>query len=268
MTQPIRHRVLRPNARGSIAGRDFGRVSFVETEYAPRLRMGRHADAETRITLVLAGGGTETAGRCEHPCGPGSVVFKPAGADHANDFGDGGMTTFGIRFAASIAAPNAYRWLHGGPIASRMMRLYEVFAGDGDIEAETLDAELLDLLAPLTPAASDEPTGHLPPWLDGVRDRLHEDYREPVRVRDLAGMVDTHPVYLARVFRRRFGCSVIAYVHRLRVRYAGDRLRSSEDPPAQIAFDTGFADQAHFCRVFKAHTGLSPGAYRRLIRGG
>ena len=33
-------------------------------------------------------------------------------------------------------------------------------------------------------------------------------------------------------------------------------------PLAEIAFETGFADQSHLTRLFKSMRGLSPGAFR------
>jgi len=34
-----------------------------------------------------------------------------------------------------------------------------------------------------------------------------------------------------------------------------------------VALRLGFADQAHFQRVFKAHTGVTPGSFRRVAAG-
>jgi hypothetical protein len=34
---------------------------------------------------------------------------------------------------------------------------------------------------------------------------------------------------------------------------------------SEVAFDAGFADQAHFSRLFKATFGLTPARYRALI---
>jgi AraC-like DNA-binding protein len=34
-------------------------------------------------------------------------------------------------------------------------------------------------------------------------------------------------------------------------------------PPAEIAAAVGFADQAHFTRLFRRTMGMPPGAYRR-----
>lgn len=246
---------------------DAPAVSFVKSDYVGGLRMPRHFDPETRITLVVAGGCTETVGRSESYCSPGSVVLKPAGADHANVFGDHGMTAFSIRFSSTAAVrPDAHRWTHGGPIARRMFDLYQRIASERNVDAEAIDADLLDVLALLTSAVGDDRAGHLPPWLDDVRSCLHESYPHRVSVHDLAAVVDTHPVYLARVFRRRFGCSVIEYVHRLRTQHAARLLGRTDEPCAQIAVRVGFADQAHLCRVFKRHAGVTPAAYRQLVR--
>jgi AraC-like DNA-binding protein len=34
------------------------------------------------------------------------------------------------------------------------------------------------------------------------------------------------------------------------------------DSPAEVALACGFFDQSHLSRVFKAHTGVTPGVYR------
>jgi AraC-like DNA-binding protein len=40
----------------------------------------------------------------------------------------------------------------------------------------------------------------------------------------------------------------------------------SQQPLADIAITTGFADQAHFTRAFKAIMGMTPGQYRDAFR--
>jgi AraC family transcriptional regulator len=37
---------------------------------------------------------------------------------------------------------------------------------------------------------------------------------------------------------------------------------------AEVALDTGFSEQSHFTRAFRAATGVSPGAWRREIARG
>jgi len=72
-----------------------------------------------------------------------------------------------------------------------------------------------------------------------------------------------HPVHLCREFRRHFGCTVGELVRRLRVAHAAQQLTETEVPIQEIADLTGFADQAHFTRIFKTHTGTTPLQYRK-----
>jgi len=43
------------------------------------------------------------------------------------------------------------------------------------------------------------------------------------------------------------------------------RLQSSDASLAQIALESGFADQSQFTKSFKRATGLTPGEYRKLL---
>jgi AraC family transcriptional regulator len=85
-------------------------------------------------------------------------------------------------------------------------------------------------------------------------------------VRDLAADAQVHPVSLARAFRRHYGDSITAALRRHRVRAAAIALTAEDRPLADLALSAGFSDQAHFCRVFKSTTGLSPGRFRHLCR--
>jgi AraC-like DNA-binding protein len=42
---------------------------------------------------------------------------------------------------------------------------------------------------------------------------------------------------------------------------------TSNAPLVAVALEAGFADQSHFTRAFKRHTGLAPGRYRRELQG-
>jgi AraC-like DNA-binding protein len=59
---------------------------------------------------------------------------------------------------------------------------------------------------------------------------------------------------------------VTAYVHGLRIEWARTRIARDDTPLADLALDAGFADQAHFSRVFRRVTGSTPSQYRRRTR--
>ncbi len=50
-----------------------------------------------------------------------------------------------------------------------------------------------------------------------------------------------------------------------RLDFARSRLRGGT-PLADLALAAGFADQAHFTRMFKSAYGMTPGRYARLRR--
>jgi len=68
---------------------------------------------------------------------------------------------------------------------------------------------------------------------------------------------------LARQFRAALGTSPYRYSLMRRLDRAAALLRRGE-PLADVALDTGFADQAHLTRMFKAAHGLPPARHRAL----
>src|SRR5262245_9504085 len=68
---------------------------------------------------------------------------------------------------------------------------------------------------------------------------------------------------LCRQFRIAFGTSPHRYLLMRRLDFARDRIRRGR-ALAEVAHDAGFADQAHFTRVFTSRFGLTPARYRAL----
>lgn len=111
------------------------------------------------------------------------------------------------------------------------------------------------------------PQTHLPPsWLNTVHDYLQSSFRQPLQLTELANLVGVHPVHLSRIFRRHYGVTFGEYLRRLRVEWVKQQLAISDQSLAQLAHAAGFADQSHFCRVFKQIIGVTPSQYRRLVQ--
>jgi len=68
---------------------------------------------------------------------------------------------------------------------------------------------------------------------------------------------------LCRQFRTMLGTSPHRYLLMRRLEYARDRIHLGQ-PLAEVACDAGFADQAHFTRVFRSTFGLTPRRYQAL----
>ncbi|WP_162140547.1 helix-turn-helix domain-containing protein [Sphingomonas sp. PR090111-T3T-6A] len=84
-------------------------------------------------------------------------------------------------------------------------------------------------------------------------------------VSDLASTVRLSPSHFARAFKRTMGCSPHHYLLKRRIECAKERMRTTDEPLAQIALAYGFSDQAHFTRCFKRHEGETPTAWYRRV---
>lgn len=250
---------------------------MLECRYRPGLEMARHHHETGNVTLVVGGWLEEETDRGSHRAGPGSVVVKPAGTEHADRFGEEGCHTLVLEIGAgpppddrprtdrrASPALARWQWTDGGAPARLMLELLRTFRSCPDELDRAVEEALWtlpDALERVTPARS----RGVPDWLGRVRDRLHDEILDPPMVRDLAAGEDVHPTYLARRFKEHFGLPVTRYVRRQRARLAAGMIASSEDALGEIAFRAGFADQSHLCRVFREEMGMTPGTYRSVL---
>jgi len=132
----------------------------------------------------------------------------------------------------------------------------------------------LEQIIALLPAASAQPVADtrksrcshvLAPWQAlKVQSFIDAHLCEPIQIQMLAATARLSTSYFFRAFKGTFGAAPHHYVMQRRTDRAKQHLRFGEEPIAQIALNCGFADQAHFSRVFARHTGLPPSAWRRL----
>jgi AraC-like DNA-binding protein len=112
----------------------------------------------------------------------------------------------------------------------------------------------------------DAPAGP-PRRLDHValgRARAFLDSRSTiVRSGELEAVTGLSRYELARQFRALYGTSPYRYSVMRRLDLARSRLRRGTRL-VDVALAAGFADQAHFTRVFRSAYGVTPGRYARL----
>lgn len=251
--------------------REAAGLILTETRYAPGAWLPRHCHEHAYFCLVRRGMYTEAYGTRSRACGPLTLAFHPSEEVHSEHFDNVEVWSFNIEITRAwrqrLAGPAGVldRPIHfrGGTPAGLALRLYREFQHMDDFSPLAIEGLTLEILAEAarSPAAD---LGPQPPrWLERLRELLHGRFPEPVTLGRLAEMAGVHPVSVAAAFRRFYGCTVGQYLRRCRVEFAGHRLTTSHDPLAVIALEAGFADQSHFCRTFKRHTGLSPGAYRK-----
>lgn len=91
---------------------------------------------------------------------------------------------------------------------------------------------------------------------------IERDFAQPLTVVDLASAAGlSHRTFLRR-FHAATGHAPASYLQQLRVEKARGELERGSGSTAAVAWSVGYQDAAAFSRVFKAVTGLTPGAYR------
>lgn len=82
----------------------------------------------------------------------------------------------------------------------------------------------------------------------------------------LAAEAGLSPSHFARAFRESTGRSPHRYLLTQRLERGRRLLAAPGTTISEVAARTGFADQAHFTRLFRREFGLTPGAYLRELR--
>jgi AraC family transcriptional regulator len=228
------------------------------SDYAPGLRLARHAHDYSNITIVLAGKIEETTERGAYCAHAGSVVSKGAGCEHENRVGGFGARTLTIQFGDdSPVRPHTWSWFDSPQVVRRAVAVQRASGGDA------LESALFALVEEVTSATS---PAFPPGWVAEMVRALDEGFDQSIRFDHLARDFGLHPVYVARAFRRHVGMSMSEYVRALRIRHARHALSASRRTVAAIAAECGFADASHLCRTFTDALGTTPSAYRRLTR--
>ena len=90
---------------------------------------------------------------------------------------------------------------------------------------------------------------------------IDEHFLRTLRLQDICEAASLSEAYLIRAFEQRYHMTPHAYLINRRIQLAQAQLREGA-LIADIAQQTGFADQAHFQRVFKKHLAATPGQYK------
>lgn len=118
------------------------------------------------------------------------------------------------------------------------------------------DAYQVTAMDDLVPAASASPEQLLP-----VFEILRAAPTTNFSLELLARSARMSRYQLIRAFRSATGLTPHAWQLNHRVNLAKELIRAGESS-ARVAHTLGFADQAHFQRVFKAYAGITPGGFR------
>ena len=154
---------------------------------------------------------------------------------------------------------------------ARLLALARVFEAECDrpgpsdpLLGNSLSLGLLSMLRGLDHAPRATPRGGLTPrQLRMVTDYLETRLHERIDPLELAMTAGLSPSHFHHAFRASTGRPPHRWVTDQRIRRAQELMLAADRSLGDIAFQTGFADQPHFTRVFAKVVGVTPHAWRR-----
>ncbi len=90
---------------------------------------------------------------------------------------------------------------------------------------------------------------------------LHSNLEVPLTLNQVAEELQVNPYTLLRHFKAEIGITPHAYRLNCRIEHARQLLQRGVEP-GQVALESGFFDQSHFHRHFKAMTTVTPREYQ------
>jgi len=91
---------------------------------------------------------------------------------------------------------------------------------------------------------------------------ISRNFSHSISLADVAHYVALSPNYLANLFKKETGTTVIGYLTELRIDEAKRLLAGSDKTVSQIAFTVGYSSPYYFSRQFKQKMGTSPRDFR------
>jgi AraC-like DNA-binding protein len=95
---------------------------------------------------------------------------------------------------------------------------------------------------------------------------IHDHLTERIEVDTLSRKAYLSRNIFFKWFKEQFGITPLEYITRQRIRLARELLAQERLTISQVSMQCGFADVNYFVRTFKKSEGLTPGAYRDILR--
>lgn len=107
---------------------------------------------------------------------------------------------------------------------------------------------------------------NIPKVLTDAAIYIENNLSDDISIQSICKYVHVSKNALYKLFNEIYGCTVNDFVIWHRVEKAKNLLTNSFKPIWEIGEDVGAPNPAHFCRMFKKSTGLSPSEFRKRTK--
>lgn len=99
--------------------------------------------------------------------------------------------------------------------------------------------------------------------LKKVLSYIQEHYASPIRLEDLASLVNLNAQYFCRYFKENTGKTATRYIHEIRIEKAAEALAETDEKIITVAENSGFDNIGYFIRKFRELKGVTPSEFRK-----
>lgn len=257
------------------------RLPFIEARYLAEGRSAsydRHAHQTFSIGAVTEGESSFALAGTEHHVHAGSVVIINPGQVHACNPVDDLPWSYCMLYVdvnwlaalqaelAQVKKPEFHAYISAVSddvlLYEGLLDLYQTLI-DPEAELISKQGSVIQYFSDLHKHLQSAPAElHLEnARLKLAADFIHEHCTQDLSLDDISAYAGLSASYLFRAFRKQYGMTPHAYLINRRVQYAQEKLKQGASI-ADAALEAGFADQAHFQRVFKRLLAATPGQYQ------
>ena len=238
----------------------------------------RHSHAHFSIGAITAGRSTYLHEHAQFEVSAGTVVLMNPGDVHAcNPIDDQPWSYLMLYVETSwltdlqhqlgFAEDQEFRrfaitHLHDASLFAGLSELYAVLVDEQQdiLRKHSAAVEFFtDVQQRLNPI--DQPLREPNFKLQRAADYIRDHCTQLLKLEDICAAAQLSPSYLIRAYKQHYRMTPHAFLLNQRIQFAQEQLRNGK-LIADVAIAAGFADQAHFQRVFKQHLAATPGQYR------
>lgn len=225
-----------------------------------------HAHSNSYLSILLSGLYSEVTSDSQRIISPCKILYRPAHYKHKNQFIADQTKCFNIEFSPA--------WFEKHEVNEKKIKhqlkeiqnfpfiLHLLIDFLQHREMEFFEELLLQLISSEEKLASPLRM----PWLGKLVRILDNEIEQHHSLPSLSERVCVHPNYMSRVFKEHFGLTIGQYQMDQKIKGATKKLFTERNSIAQIALNSGFFDESHFIKTFKAYHKISPHQFRMLLK--
>ena len=227
---------------------------------------------ECVLLLAAFSGAAQVRAGADFTVEPGGLLCLPAGQGPLSVRVCGGQALScawallggGLPLAWLCEAPQS---LPQSPAVGMLRALRQTVALGGAADGFWASAQAYGLLMKLRQQAARE-MPNVPPLVEAACAMIRADFAYLGGVEDVADRLGVSKSHLIRCFSAYLGTTPGKYLTHVRLEHAKLLLQGGRYPLETVAGMVGISGANYFCKLFKAHTGVTPAAYAAVDRPG